>query len=193
MAEGIEVRHKRDCRSRQGGRCTCRPSFRASVWLPAEGRKVKKTFPTKAAANAWRHDAMVARERGELATPAKRTLKEAADAWLEGARAGTIRNRSGDAYKPAAIRGYEKALRLRVLPRFADVKLSELRRIDVQDFVDGMVADGLSASCGVGGPQLQGLLDAATVIRSETPSHDLDVLLRHRPLSISRREGSRRS
>ncbi len=146
MAEGIEIRHRHDCRSRDGGRCNCRPSFRASVWNPREGRKVEKTFPTKPAAKAWRHDAMVARERGELATPAKRTLREAAGAWLDGARAGMIRNRSGDEYKPAAIRGYEKDLRLRVLPRFGRVKLSELRRIDVQDFVDGMVADGLSAS-----------------------------------------------
>src|SRR5262245_39407011 len=146
MAEGIETRHKRDCRSKDGGRCNCTPSFRASVWVQAEGRKVKKTFPTKAAAKAWRHDAMVSRERGELATPAKRTLSEAADAWLEGARAGTIHNRSGDRYKPAAIRGYEKALRLRVLPRFGDFKLSDLRRIDLQDMVDELVAEGLSAS-----------------------------------------------
>ena len=116
MAEGIEERHKSDCRSNEGGRCNCRPSFRASVWNPREGRKVKKTFSTKAAAKAWRHDSMVARERGELTTPAKQTLREAAGAWLDGARAGTIRNRSGDPYKPAAIRGYEKALRLRMLP-----------------------------------------------------------------------------
>src|SRR5262245_52053443 len=118
MAEGIEIRHKRDCRSRDKGQCNCRPSFRASVWVPAEGRKVKKTFRTKAAAKAWRHDAMVSRERGELATPAKQTLREAAATWLEGARAGTVHNRSGDPYKPGAIRSYEKALRLRVLPRF---------------------------------------------------------------------------
>ena len=146
MAEGIEIRHKRDCRAKGGGRCNCRPSFRASAWSPREGRLVRKSFASKAAAKAWRHDAMVARERGELATPAKQTLREAAEAWLEGARAGTIRNRSGDSYKPAAIRGYEKALRLRVLPRFGDVKLSELRRIDVQDLVDEMLAAGLAGS-----------------------------------------------
>jgi integrase len=146
MAEGIEIHHKGTCRSGGGGHCNCRPSFRASVWSPREGKKVKKTFPSKAAAKAWRHDAMVARERGELATPAKRKLSEAAEAWLDGARAGTVHNRSGDPYKPSAIRSYEKALRLRVLPVFGNVKLSELRRIDLQDFVDGLVADGLSPS-----------------------------------------------
>jgi integrase len=113
---------------------------------PTRGRKVKKTFPTKAAAKAWRHDSMVARERGELASPARRKLREAAEGWLEGARIHQIRNRSGDPYKPSAIRGYEKALRLRVLPRFGDVQLSELRRIDLQDFVDAMMVEGLSAS-----------------------------------------------
>jgi hypothetical protein len=83
---------------------------------------------------------------GELRPPSKRTLREAAEAWLEGACCGRIHNRSGDPYKPSAIRGYEKALRLRVLPRLGDVRLSELRRIDVQDFVDELVAEGLSAS-----------------------------------------------
>lgn len=146
MAEGIEERHKRDCRSTEGGRCNCRPSFRASVWNPREGRKVKKTFPTRAAAKAWRHDATAARERGELATPAKLKLREAADAWLDGAREGTIRNRSGDPYKPAAIRDYEKGLRLRVLPRFGEVRLSDLRRVDLQDLVDELVSQGLAAS-----------------------------------------------
>src|SRR4051812_27884566 len=99
-AEGIEIRHKSGCPAGSGGRCNCRPSFRASAWLAREGKLVRKTFPTKAAAKAWRHDAMVTRERGGLVAPAKRKVCEAAEAWLEGARAGTIRNRSGDPYKP---------------------------------------------------------------------------------------------
>jgi integrase len=147
MAEGIEIRHKGNCTvGTRDGRCNCKPSYRASAWLPREGKLVRKTFPTKAAAKAWRHDAMVARDRGGLAPPAKRKLREAAEAWLDGARAGTVRNRSGDPYKPAAINGYEKALRLRVLPRFGDVRLSDLRRIDLQDLIDELVAQGLSAS-----------------------------------------------
>ena len=146
MSTGIETRHKRTCRSRDDGRCNCNPSYRASAWSAREGKLVRRTFSTKAASQTWRHDAMVARNRGELALPAKQTLREAAEAWLDGARAGTVRNRSGDAYKPSAIRGYEKPLRLRVLPRFGDVRLSELRRIDLQDLVDELVAEGLAAS-----------------------------------------------
>jgi hypothetical protein len=37
-------------------------------------------------------------------------------AWLAGAADGSIRDRSGDVYKPSFVRGYEQALRLRVLP-----------------------------------------------------------------------------
>ena len=43
-------------------------------------------------------------------------MRQVADKWLEDARAGLVRNRSGDVYKPAAIRVYEKALRLYMLP-----------------------------------------------------------------------------
>lgn len=57
-----------------------------------------------------------------------------------------IRNRSGDPYKPSAIRGYDQALRLRVLPELGRVKLAELTLTDLQDFVDRLVASGLNAS-----------------------------------------------
>jgi integrase len=74
------------------------------------------------------------------------TLREAADAWLEGVKGGAIRNRSGHAYKPSAIRGYETALVTRVLPELGGLRLSEIRRVDVQDFADRLCADGLDPS-----------------------------------------------
>jgi integrase len=37
-------------------------------------------------------------------------------------------------------------MRLRVLPELGDVRLAELRRADVQDFADGLLAEGLSPS-----------------------------------------------
>jgi integrase len=73
-------------------------------------------------------------------------VAEAAAEWLQGARDGVIRNRSGDPYKPSAIRGYDQQLRLRVLPEFGRVKLSEVTLQDLQDFVDRLVASGLNAS-----------------------------------------------
>ncbi len=103
---GIRVRHARSCPSTGGGTCRCRPSFEAWVFASREGRKIRKSFPTVSAAKAWRADATVALRKGELRTPTRTTLQEAADAWLEGAKAGTIRNRSGERYKPSVMRGY---------------------------------------------------------------------------------------
>jgi integrase len=81
-----------------------------------------------------------------MRAPTPVTLREAANAWLDGARSGAIRNRSGDRYKPSAIRSYEASLRLRVLPVLGDHRLSEIRRIDVQDLADRLVAQRLNAS-----------------------------------------------
>ena len=136
MAEGIEVRTARDGTK----------SYRAKVWSSRDGKAIRKTFPTMAAAKAWRHDALVALERGTLRAPKPTTVAEAAEAWLDGARAGAVRNRSGDPYKPSVIRGYAKALRLRVIPAFGAVRLVDVRTVDVQDFVDAILAEGPSAS-----------------------------------------------
>jgi integrase len=57
-----------------------------------------------------------------------------------------IRNRSGDEYKPSVLRSYRRSLAGRVLPELGTVRLSELRRIDVQDFADRLLAEGLDPS-----------------------------------------------
>ena len=59
-----------------------------------------------------------------------------ADRWLDAARAGIVRNRSGDPYKPAAIRGDQKNLRSRVLPVLGHERLREITLPRVQRFVD---------------------------------------------------------
>jgi integrase len=115
------------------------------VWSPRDQRRIRKTFSTLAAARAWRIDSLSALGRGEMSTSST-TLRQAAAAWVEGARSGAIRNRSGDRYKPSAIRGYEEALRLRLLPDLGGAKLSEIRRADVQALVDRLLADGHGAS-----------------------------------------------
>lgn len=143
---GITVRHSRPCMSRTGGECSCRPTYQGHVWSWREEKRIRKTFPTLAAARAWRHEALVALDRGIMKAPTRITLREAAHAWLVGVRDGTIRNRSNDPFKPSAVRGYEQALRLRVLPELGRLRLSEVRRNDVQDLVDRLVASGLDPS-----------------------------------------------
>jgi integrase len=136
MAAGIRQRHGRNCK---GGRCQC--SWEAFVYSKRDGKKIRKTFPTQAAAKAWRADSAVAVRKMLMRAPTAVTLEQAAEAWLEGARAGWIRNRSGDPYKPAAIRAYEAGWRMRVKPALGSVRLSEITRNDIQDLIDSLVAD----------------------------------------------------
>jgi integrase len=138
--QGIEVRHSRSCESRQDRPCNCRPAYQASVWSKREQKRIRRTFDTLAAARSWRADAQVAVRARTMRAPTKRTVGEASAAWLRGARDGTIRNRSGDRFKPATLRGYEAALRLHLVPVLGGLRLSELERNDIQDLVDRMLA-----------------------------------------------------
>lgn len=89
---------------------------------------------------------MVAVRKGELKAPTAKTVSDAATALVEGMKAGTIRNRSREPYKPSVVRSYESAIELRLRPEFGRCKLSALRRNDVQDYVDRLDAEGASAS-----------------------------------------------
>lgn len=143
---GIEIRHAKECASRDGHDCTCKPSFRASVWSSRDNRRLRKTFPTEAAALKWREDARVDLRRGVLVAPKPTTVRELGDTWLAGAGQGAVRNRSGDRYKPSTLRGYEQALREYVYPWLGGAKLQELRAADVQRLADDLVGRGLNPS-----------------------------------------------
>ncbi len=84
--------------------------------------------------------------RGAFAVPTRRTLREAAEAWLAAAEAGVVRTRSGDRYKPSALRAYRASLDARVVPELGALRLSALTRPQIQELVDRLVAEGLSAS-----------------------------------------------
>ena len=104
------------------------------------------TFPTLAAAKAWHSEAGHELRRGRLRAPVPTTVREAAEEWLAGASTGVVRDRSGHAYKPSTLRGYEQALRDRILPALGGYRLSELRRTDVQALVDRLAGEGLAAA-----------------------------------------------
>jgi integrase len=57
-----------------------------------------------------------------------------------------IRTRSGDHYKPGAIRGYKLSFDSQIIPRFGTLKISELGRPEIQDMVDELLAKGKSPS-----------------------------------------------
>lgn len=146
MAEGIVKRHSRNCPAKGGARCRCKAGYEASVFSKKDGKKIRKTFAREAEAKAWRADALAALSRGGLRAAKPVTVEQAWSAWYEGARAGVITNRSGDPYKGSALRSYERGMRLRVLPMFGNVRFSEVRRPDLQEFADGLLAEGLDPS-----------------------------------------------
>ncbi len=146
MAEGIRRRHSKGCAAREGRRCTCNAGYEAWVFSKRDGKKIRKTFRREAEAKSWRVDALTALAKGGLRAPKPTTIQQAWDAWYRGARAGTVTNRSGDPYKPSALRSYEQAMRLRVLPAFGRTKLAEISRPDLQAFVHQLIAEGLNPS-----------------------------------------------
>ena len=81
-----------------------------------------------------------------MQAPAQTTVRQAWEAWHAAALKGWVRTRSGDEYKPSALRGYEQAMRLRVLPEIGGVRLTSLTRVDLQDLADRWLAKGLDPS-----------------------------------------------
>jgi integrase len=146
MSTGIRKLHSKGCPARDGGRCRCGAGYEAAVFSKRDGKKIRKTFASRAEAKTWRDDASAQLARGGLRAPKPTTIRQAWEAWHEAARAGTVRNRSGDRYKPSAIRGYDQGMRLRVLPVFGPVRLADLDRVELQRFVHRLLEDGLAPS-----------------------------------------------
>jgi integrase len=149
---GITIRHSRKCPAHKDreafcvGKPTCTPTFQAHVWIARDEKRKRKTFTTLAEAKAWRQDALPAIRRGTMRASSTITLRAAWDAWHAGAKDGTIRNRSGDAFKPSTVRGYEEAMRLRVLDDLGALKLTDISRLTLQDLADRLLAEGLDPS-----------------------------------------------
>ncbi len=143
---GIEVRHKKACTSRDGRRCNCLPAYQASVWSARESKRIRKTFPTLAEARAWRSETQTGVRRGTVRAPANMSVQEATDELVAGMKAGRIRNRSGDRYKPSAIRSYEAALRDHIVPRLGRTRLADVQHRDVQRLADDLLAEGRDPS-----------------------------------------------
>jgi integrase len=135
-ATGLRQRHGNRC---AGGRCNC--PWEASVYSKADARKIRKTFATRVEALEWQHDSRPAVRKKLMRAPVAMTVEQAGEAWLEGARKGLVLTRSGDPYKPSAVRSYETSLRLRIYPAFGDERLGDLSRIDLQVFVNKLTGE----------------------------------------------------
>jgi integrase len=145
LPPGISLRHSRSC---GGDPCNCTPTFATFVFDRRSHTKIKKTFATLKEAKAWRAAATTHVNEGRQIARSRMTLRDAAEAWLAGAEAEppTVLTRSGKSYKPSVLRGYRHDLEQHILRDLGAVRLSDVRRGDLQALVDRMIGRGLSGS-----------------------------------------------
>jgi len=149
---GIVVKHRAGCAALDGGRCNCRRVYQAAVWSARDAKRIRKHFDSLSEARSWRSESYGRLRRREMRAPSAMTFGEAAVLWLAGIRVGTIRARTGDAYKPSTIRSYELALRGPrdgaggLMGEFGRIRLSELSLDDVQAYADRLLAAGAQPS-----------------------------------------------
>jgi integrase len=140
MSAGIEVRHQRSCRSHEGGRCNCRRGYRVRVWDPREQRLHVQTFADPVAAKTWRDDTSQRVRAGTMRVDSSTTIAQAAEALIAGMNDGTVLDRTGRPYKPSTRRGYARDLRNDVVPTLGGLRLTDVRRRDIQALVDALRA-----------------------------------------------------
>jgi len=142
---GIQRKHTRSC-TRRGPSAKCSCPYEAMVYLPREKRQVRKHFARFAEASSWRQDARNAVRQNKMRPRNRTTVDEASADLIAGMQSGAILDRSGKPYKPSTMRGYERTMRLHVLPRIGHLRLTSLERRDVQRMVEEMQAANLAAS-----------------------------------------------
>jgi integrase len=146
----IDIVHQRHCRAKLKGsteRCTCSPSYRVQLRDPRTKEMHRKTFRVRAEAITWRDDMKVALRQGRVRPSTTTTVAQAADALVAGMTDGSILDRKGKPYKPSTRRSYAQAIDGYLTPdALARMTLSDVRRRDVQDYVDRLRKQGLSPS-----------------------------------------------
>jgi integrase len=118
-------------------------SWEASVFDARSGKKLRRTFPTMAAAKSWRADALVAVRKGALKQSPRVTLQEASTSLLQGMRDGSIRTKGGSVYRPTTVAQTERSLRRHVLPALGNTRVDRLDARTLREFADNMLAKGL--------------------------------------------------
>jgi integrase len=120
----------------------------AQVWCKHQGRRISKIFAARelAAAKVWRRDTMVALDHRERDAGRSPRIREAAIAFLAGAESGTIRTRSRQAYKPATIARYRRALDRWLLPALGSLELDEITTGQLERLIDRLQVEGLAAN-----------------------------------------------
>lgn len=144
---GIEARHADDCPKVADPSKRCRPGcrFRGQVYNRNDGKREKGPWGTLDEARSWRTNRLNEIAKGARRTTTTVTLTDAWSTWLAKAKAGTIRTRSGDPYKPRALRSYSEGM-ARMLPDHGGLALSKIDAAGLQRLVEKMVTDGRAPS-----------------------------------------------
>jgi integrase len=140
---GITERHARTCaaktaRAREtGARCTCAPSFEAWVWVAHQGKKKRRTFPTRAAAKGWLVDARRDAKHGKLRVgDDKITVSAWLTRWLD--------ERASQDASPRVVGLYRQSVETHVVPTIGHMRLVNLRRADCNELVSELFRKGLA-------------------------------------------------
>jgi integrase len=106
-----------------------------------------------------------------MRAPTSATIADEARAWSERAERGEVRARGGRPYKPIVLRTYRSDLDRYIVPALGSIRVSQLRRREVQDLlVDELVRRGLSGS------RVRGVLNALrAVLRRPLQAEELQA------------------
>jgi integrase len=97
-------------------------------------------------ARSWRIDAKARIQAGTLSGHLGPTVGDAAKEFVIGIKNGSIRQRGGHTYKPSTARGYEHDLEGPVAEGLGRIRIGQLRRPEVQQWIDSLTASERSAA-----------------------------------------------
>ena len=122
-----------------------RNPWRAEVFDPREGEKIRRDFATFQEAVTWRQDALRQLRAGELsarAAPLTPTLREAAAEFVAGMQSGAITARGGSA--DSVVRKYDQTLVRNVLDDLGDERLADITHVALLDHAERLRGRGLA-------------------------------------------------
>lgn len=118
-------------------------TYRGVINTATTGKQNGPRLASHAEAKAWRVKALGEAQAGTRRRSSGITLREAWEAFYTQAKAGAPINRSGNPYKPSALRGYERGWK-RVDPELGAHRLDSIRRADLQALIDRWGHEGAS-------------------------------------------------
>jgi integrase len=153
--EGIQERHTNACPKTKAkdARCTCKRSYRGSVYDPrpeAKKNLYSGWMKDKAAAAKWRTQTLREIEAhsaaGISAPGASAILSHAWKAWITGAESGAISAGSGKKYKPSTLASYKTAWTKHLEKEFGHLRLATIKRTELQKWANKKAAAGMPRS-----------------------------------------------